>query len=83
MADARQLTGYGGAKFRNNFGGGTALALKRQSQLAHDIGALEGDFAGNGLGYLCFESLGDVGRQSGLQRLRQRLRRGWAGNVVV
>ena len=83
VADARQLTGYGGAKFRNNFGSGTALALQRQSQLAHDIGALECDFAGNRFGHLCFESISDVGGQAGLQRFRQRLQRSRARNVVV
>ena len=66
VTHAGQLAGHGGAQFRNNFWGRAALALQRQTQFAHDIGALECDLSGNGLGHLCLESLSDVGGQAGL-----------------
>jgi hypothetical protein len=61
VANAGQLTGNGGAKFSDNFGGSAALALKRQTQLAHYVGALEGNFAGDRFGHLSLEALCNVG----------------------
>ena len=83
VTNAGQLAGHGGAKFRNNFGGRASLALQRQTQLAHDIGALECDLCGNGLGHLCLESFSDIGGQTGLQCLRKRLQRRGARHIVV
>ena len=83
VTHAGQLTGHGGAKFRNNFGGCASLTLQRQTQFAHDIGALECDLPGNGLGHLCLKALRHVGGQAGLQCLRQRLQCRGARYIVV
>ncbi len=61
MTDICQFTGNGGAQFGNDFRRCIPLALKRQSEFAHHVGAFECNFSRDCVGNLCLEARSDLG----------------------